>query len=43
MVLLALAATHFLHIKAYWAMHQATPKARPAPVEAIVVSEAIQQ
>lgn len=41
LVLLALAATHFLHLKAYWAMHRAAPKPLPTAVDAIIVAEAI--
>jgi hypothetical protein len=37
-VLLALAVTHFLHIKVYWRMYQASPK-RPAAVDAVLVGD----
>jgi hypothetical protein len=40
LVLFALAATHFLHLKAYWAMHRAAPKPQPAAVDAVIVAEA---
>ena len=41
-VLLALAVTHFLHINAFWRMHQETPAVQrklvdPAPVQAEIV------
>ena len=35
-VLFALAATHFLHLKAYWAMHRASGKPQPAAVDALL-------
>ena len=31
-VLLALAVTHFLHIKAFWGLYQPTPKQKPATI-----------
>ena len=39
LVLLALAATHLLHLKAYWAMHRSAPKPQSAAVDAIIVGE----
>ena len=39
-VLLALAVTHFVHIKAYWQMYHTTAK-RPTPIDAVIVAEAI--
>jgi hypothetical protein len=40
LVLLALAVTHFLHIKAYWQMYRTSAK-RPAVVDPVIVAEAI--
>jgi hypothetical protein len=37
-VLLALAVTLFLHVKAYWAIHHALPRAKPIAMEAEVVA-----
>jgi len=41
LVLLALAVTHFLHIKAYWRMHQAAPKrtVNAEPIDAVLVGD----
>jgi len=39
LVLLALAVTHFLHVKAYWSLYRFAPKPAPAIVEAEMVPE----
>ena len=39
LVLLALAVTHFLNVKAYWSLYRFAPKAAPAVVNAEVVEE----
>ena len=39
-VLLALAVTHFVHIKTYWQMYRDAPPAKPAPIDAVLVPEA---
>jgi hypothetical protein len=39
-VLLALAVTHFLHIKAYWQMYRQTPIAKSIP-DAVIVPEIV--
>jgi hypothetical protein len=40
-VLLALAVTHFVHIKAYWQMYRDAPPTKPAPIDAVVVPEIV--
>jgi hypothetical protein len=40
LVLLALAVTHFVHIKAYWQMYRSTPR-YATPVDAVIMAEAI--
>ena len=44
-VLLALAVTHFIHIKVYWSMYgqgiKPLPVARPHPLEAVIVPEIV--
>jgi hypothetical protein len=40
-VLLALAVTHFLHVKAYWQMYRQTPAAKPVPAGAVIVPEIV--
>jgi len=40
-VLLALAVTHFIHIKAYWQMYRDVPLNKPAPIDAVIVPEIV--
>lgn len=40
-VLLALAVTHFLHIKAYWQMYRHTPATKVRPAAAPIVAEIV--
>jgi hypothetical protein len=44
-VLLALAVTHFIHIRAYWEMYGRTakhlPAAEPRPIDAVIVPEIV--
>jgi hypothetical protein len=37
-VLLALAVTLFLHVKAYWAIHRHLPRAKPLAIDAEVIA-----
>jgi hypothetical protein len=41
LVLLALAVTHFAHIKIYWQMYRHAPPAKPAPVAAVIVPDMV--
>jgi hypothetical protein len=43
LVLLALAVTHFLHIKAYWRLYRSLPKIQPPIVDATIVPEVVAQ
>jgi len=40
-VLLALAVTHFVHIKAYWQMYRDAPLTKLTPIDAVIVPEIV--
>ena len=40
-VLLALAVTHFAHLKIYWQMYRYTPQLKPTAIPAVIVPEVV--